>query len=85
MRRLLSIYDSNLNQINSSPNLNYDFVSPFAEALSSDEDEVDEMSNCYLENVKNFATKKSNDLGLEMSAELKVRMHLKSEKNLILN
>lgn len=42
------------------------------EALSSDEDEVDEMGSCYLENVKNFATKKLNDMGLEMNAEIKV-------------
>lgn len=48
----------------------------FAEALSSDEDEVDEMGSCYLENVKNFATKKANEMGLEMSAEVKVGSEL---------
>lgn len=30
------------------------------------------MGNCYLENVKNFATKKTNEVGLEMSAVIKV-------------
>lgn len=42
------------------------------EALSSDEDEVDENNTSYLENMKNFATKKANQSGFEMSAELKV-------------
>lgn len=42
-----------------------------AEALSSDEDEVDEFSNSYLENLENFATKKAHENGVEMSAEVK--------------
>lgn len=41
------------------------------EALSSDEDEIDEFSPTYLENVQNFATKKATDMGFEMSASLK--------------
>lgn len=43
----------------------------FAEALSSDEDEVDEFGNSYLENLENFATKKATENGVEMSAEVK--------------
>lgn len=43
-----------------------------AEALSSDEDEVDENNTSYLDNIKNFATKKANQSGFEMSAEVKV-------------
>lgn len=42
------------------------------EALSSDEDELDELGPSYLGNVKNFATKKAAEMGIEMSAELKV-------------
>lgn len=42
------------------------------EALSSDEDEVDEFGTSYLENVQNFATKKAAELGLEMNAEVRV-------------
>lgn len=42
------------------------------EALSSDEDEIEEYGTSYLENVQNFATKKAADLGITMCAELKV-------------
>lgn len=42
------------------------------EALSSDEDEIEEFGTSYLENVQNFATKKAADLGITMCAELKV-------------
>lgn len=48
----------------------------FSEALSSDEDEVDENNTSYLDGVKNFATKKANQLGFEMSAEIKVSFRL---------
>lgn len=41
------------------------------DALSSDDDDVDENVSCYLENIKNFATKKSGDMGIEMNAEIK--------------
>lgn len=41
------------------------------EALSSDEDEIDELGSSYLENVKNFASKKMAEHGLEMNAEIK--------------
>lgn len=41
------------------------------EALSSDEDEIDELNSSYLENVKNFASKKMAEHGLEMNAEIK--------------
>lgn len=46
----------------------------FLEALSSDEDEVDENNTSYLDGVKNFATKKASQLGFEMSAEIRVRV-----------
>lgn len=49
----------------------------FAEALSSDEDEVDENNTSYLDSIKNFATKKANQSGLEMSAEIKVNNQMK--------
>lgn len=42
------------------------------EALSSDEDEVDELGTSYLENVQNFASKKALEAGISMSAELRV-------------
>lgn len=45
------------------------------EALSSDEDEVDENNTSYLDNIKNFATKKANQGGFEMSAEIKVNLN----------
>lgn len=44
------------------------------EALSSDEDEVDENNTSYLDNIKNFATKKASLGGFEMSAEIKVKL-----------
>lgn len=47
----------------------------FIEALSSDEDEVDENNTSYLDNIKNFATKKASESGFEMSAEIKVQRH----------
>lgn len=43
----------------------------FLEALSSDEDEIDENNTSYLDGVKNFATKKASQSGFEMSAEIK--------------
>lgn len=46
-----------------------------AEALSSDEDEVDENNTSYLDNIKNFATKKASQGGFEMSAEIKVNLN----------
>lgn len=49
----------------------------FTEALSSDEDEVDENNTSYLDSIKNFATKKANQSGLEMSAEIKVNNQMK--------
>lgn len=48
----------------------------FLEALSSDEDEVDENNTSYLDGVKNFATKKASQLGFEMSAEIKVSVYI---------
>lgn len=42
------------------------------EALSSDEDEIDEYGESYLKNLKEFAVKKSTEQGIEMSAELRV-------------
>lgn len=45
------------------------------EALSSDEDEVDENNLSYLERVENFATKKATQAGFEMSAELKASFY----------
>lgn len=42
------------------------------EALSSDEDEIDEFGgSTYLENVSNFATKKAEEMGMTMTAELR--------------
>lgn len=42
------------------------------EALSSDEDEIDECGTSFLENVQNFASKKAAEHGIEMTAEVKV-------------
>lgn len=44
-----------------------------SEAISSDEDDVDEF-NSYLnlDSIKNFATKKAAQEGVDMSAEIKV-------------
>lgn len=44
----------------------------FLEALSSDEDEIDDLSNSYLENLENFATQKASEIGLQMNSEIKV-------------
>jgi len=41
------------------------------EALSSDEDEIDEFSPSYLEQIAEFSKTKANDAGFEMKAEVK--------------
>lgn len=56
----------------------------FVEALSSDEDEVDENNTSYLDSVKNFATKKASQMGLEMSAEIRASRLKRSIFSLIL-
>lgn len=50
-----------------------------SEALSSDEDEIDELSNSYLENLENFATQKANKTGLKMNSEIKVCVFSKED------
>lgn len=42
------------------------------DALSSDEDDVEEFNSSYLDSIKNFATKKASQQGFEVSAEIKV-------------
>lgn len=42
------------------------------EALSSDEDEIDDCGDAYLTKLKDFALKKSGEQGIEMTAELRV-------------
>lgn len=68
--------EGNFTELNISssykPRLNYCCVLDFPEALSSDEDEIDELSNSYLENLENFATQKAAEHGIEMNAEVKV-------------
>jgi len=41
------------------------------EALSSDEDEIDEFGECYLKSLKEFVVKKSTEQGTEMTAEIR--------------
>lgn len=55
-----------------SPNISLNLVK-ISEALSSDQDDVDEINtSSYLDNMKNFATKGGARKGLDISAEIKV-------------
>lgn len=58
------------------------------EALSSDEDEIDDCGDAYLTKLKDFALKKSSEQGIEMTAELRVGILIRAgekHQNLIKN
>lgn len=44
----------------------------YTEALSSDEDEIDDFAPNYLEQVADYSKKKASEAGYEMKAEFKV-------------
>lgn len=52
------------------------------ETLSDDEDEIDEFNEGYLTKVKEFVVKKSNEQGIEMTAEIRVGIfgHFRSKR-----
>lgn len=51
--------------------LNFKYVL-FAEALSSDEDDIDEMDSNYLDNLAEFSKMKADKAGFDMKVEMKV-------------